>query len=155
MDADPFDVGLMIDAVRALRPRLAELDTLEALISMAGGRWDHAIQLLSAVVEASPQFSHAKGLLAVCLFSKGDPAWQQWANDAHAQNPDRATQSLVLALRARDDLRAAIRVSQSVGKFEVPASVKALQEACQPASTSAGAAPGSPDQLVCTGYLRI
>lgn len=163
--ADPYDIELTLDAVRLLRPQMAEIDTMEAVLYMQRGHWDDAIRVFSRVVEEAPQFSYAKSLLAFCLSVKGDPSWRQWAGAALAQNPDRDTRQLVRALEARDDLREAIRAYRNGGTFEVPLSITALNEALpeqapeEAPAASAPAAPATGTQQESfaeqQGYLRI
>nr|WP_248295524.1 HrpB1 family type III secretion system apparatus protein [Paraburkholderia sp. UYCP14C] len=138
LEADQYDIGLTLGALRLLRPRMAELDTMEAVLAMQRGHWDDAICVRSRVIEGAPQFSYAKALLAFGLSVKGDAGWRQWASAALAQNPDRDTRQLVRALEARDDLREAIGVCSNGGAFEVPPSIAALNDELPAAPSPAG-----------------
>jgi type III secretion protein HrpB1 len=156
--ADPYDIELTLDAVRLLRPQMAELDTMEAVLYMLRGHWDDAIRVFSRVVEDAPHFSYGKSLLAFCLSVKGDASWRQWAGAALAQNPDRDTRQLVRALEARDDLRGAIRAYRNGGTFEVPLSIASLNEALPdepPAPAQPRTASAEDEALAQQGYLRI
>ncbi|MBW0446272.1 HrpB1 family type III secretion system apparatus protein [Paraburkholderia phenoliruptrix] len=158
LEADPYDIELTLDALRLLRPRMAELDTMEAVLYMQRGHWDDAIRVFSRVIEGAPHFSYAKALLAFCLSVKGDAGWRQWASAALAQNPDRDTRQLVRALEARDDLREAIRVYRNGGTFEVPLSITALNDELpqEPPVVTTPLPPASHHEaLAQQGYLRI
>lgn len=161
VEGDPFDIELVLDAVRVLRPKLAELEAFTALLHMLNGRWDDAIRVFSWVIANAPQFSYAKALLAFCLAVKGDPSWRLNATQALEQDPSRDTLQLVRVLEAREDLRAAVRVHRNGGKFELPQSIAALNdepqvEAAEP-TTSAGEASGAvrADLPQQQNYLRI
>jgi type III secretion protein HrpB1 len=126
VQADPYDIELVLDALRVLRPRVTEIDTLEGILHMVRGHWDDAIHVLRQVGENAPRFGYARALLAFCLSAKGDPDWKQEAAQAMALNPSRDTQHLVRALEARDDLINAIRTKRSGGQFVTPTSVDEL-----------------------------
>ncbi|MGN6651034.1 HrpB1 family type III secretion system apparatus protein [Trinickia sp.] len=161
VEGDPFDIELVLDAVRVLRPKLAELEAFTGLLHMLHGRWDDAVRVFSWVIANAPQFSYAKALLAFCLAVKGDPGWRLSATEAIEQDPNRDTLQLVRVLEAREDLRAAVRVYRNGGKFELPPSIAALNEESQaaaagsdtPAESMSGAhlAEAMPQQ----SYLRI
>ncbi|MFL9984767.1 HrpB1 family type III secretion system apparatus protein [Paraburkholderia sediminicola] len=128
VSADPYDIELVLDALRVLRPRVAEIDTLDGILHMVRGRWDDAIHVLRQVGENAPRFGYAKALLAFCLSAKGDPDWKQSAAEAMEDNPTRDTQSLVRALEAREDLLNAMKVKRAGGQFVTPKSLEALAE---------------------------
>ncbi|SDH29339.1 HrpB1 family type III secretion system apparatus protein [Paraburkholderia phenazinium] len=128
VSADPYDIELVLDALRVLRPRVTEIDTLDGILHMVRGHWDDAIHVLRQVGENAPRFGYAKALLAFCLSAKGDPDWKQCATEAMEINPSRDTQSLVRALEAREDLLNAMRVRRNGGQFVTPASCEALAE---------------------------
>ncbi|UIF88544.1 HrpB1 family type III secretion system apparatus protein [Cupriavidus sp. UYPR2.512] len=157
LEADPYDIELTLDAVRLLRPRMAELDTMKAALSMQRGHWDDAIHVFSRVIEGAPDFSYAKALLAFCLSMKGDAGWQQWATAAIAQNPDRDSRQLVRALEAYEELLEAIRLYENGGPFEVPFSITALNDELprKPAAIVPPAAHKQSETAARQGYLRI
>ena len=128
VSADPYDIELVLDALRVLRPRVAEIDTLDGILHMVRGHWDDAIHVLRQVGENAPRFGYAKALLAFSLSAKGDPDWKQCATEAMEINPSRDTQALVRALEAREDLLNAMRVKRNGGQFVTPASCEALAE---------------------------
>ena len=128
VSADPYDIELVLDALRVLRPKVAEIDTLDGILHMVRGHWDDAIHVLRQVGENAPRFGYAKALLAFCLSAKGDPDWKQCATEAMEINPSRDTQALVRALEAREDLLNAMRVKRNGGQFVTPASCEALAE---------------------------
>lgn len=129
LSADPYDVELLLDALRVLRPKVAEIDTLDGILHMVRGHWDDAIHVLRQVGENAPRFGYAKALLAFSLSAKGDPDWKQCATEALATNPTRDTEALVRALNAREDLLNAMRANRRGGQFVTPPSVTALEQA--------------------------
>jgi type III secretion protein HrpB1 len=141
LSADPYDVELLLDALRVLRPKVAEIDTLDGILHMVRGHWDEAIHVLRQVGENAPRFGYAKALLAFSLSAKGDPDWKQCATEAMATNPTRDTEALVRALNAREDLLNAMRVNRRGGQFMTPPSVTALEVVppSEPTSASASA----------------
>ncbi|CAE6731507.1 HrpB1 family type III secretion system apparatus protein [Paraburkholderia haematera] len=142
VSADPYDIELVLDALRVLRPRVAEIDTLDGILHMVRGHWDDAIHVLRQVGENAPRFGYAKALLAFCLSAKGDPDWKQCATEAMENNPTRDTQSLVRALEAREDLLNAMKVKRAGGQFVTPKSIEALTEFdAQTAESAEHAAP--------------
>ncbi|CAM2195145.1 HrpB1 family type III secretion system apparatus protein [Paraburkholderia sp. A1RI_3L] len=128
VEADPYDIELVLDALRVLRPKVAEIDTFEGIIHMTRGHWDDAVRVFSRVVENAPHFAYAKALLAFCLSVKGDPNWRQSAAEAVQANPSRDTQQLVRALEAREDLLDAVRKHRNGGPLEIPLSVTTLND---------------------------
>lgn len=128
VQGDPVDIEMVLDAVRVLRPKLAELETFVGILHMLRGQWEDAIRTFSWVNANAPQFSYAKALLAFCLSANGDPSWRQSATEVmqHDQNHD--TVRLIRVLEAREDLRAAVRTYRKSGKFELPTSIVALQD---------------------------
>jgi type III secretion protein HrpB1 len=158
VQGDPFDIELVLDAVRVLRPKLAELEAFTGLLHMLDGRWDEAIRVFTWVIANAPQFSYAKALLAFCLAVKGDPSWRLSATEAIEQDPTRDTLQLVRVLEAREDLRAAVRVYRNGGKFQLPASIATLNEESQAAATESNTPAGEASGQHRTSqpsYLRI
>jgi type III secretion protein HrpB1 len=160
VSADPFDIELVLDALRVLRPRVTEIDTLDGILHMVRGHWDDAIHVLRQVGENAPRFGYAKALLAFCLSAKGDPDWKQSAAEAMEINPSRDTQALVRALEAREDLLNAMRVKRNGGQFVMPASCEALAdfeaEMSEPAPAAAVATAPAPAavQIPHASFLR-
>ncbi|RKF31441.1 HrpB1 family type III secretion system apparatus protein [Paraburkholderia fungorum] len=163
LEVDPYDIELVLDALRVLRPKMAELETVDAVLHMQRGNWDDAIQVFHRVIADAPRFAYAKALLAFCLSAKGDPNWRRSAGEAMEDNPDRNTRRLVRALEARDDLRAAVRTYRSGGKFEVPMSIATLSEESdegdesgdEAARVSAKPAAATAEAIPQHHYLRI
>ncbi|WP_254366807.1 HrpB1 family type III secretion system apparatus protein [Paraburkholderia sp. NMBU_R16] len=139
------DIEMVLDALKILRPKVAELETFTGLLLMRRGQWDEAIHLFSGLVARSPSYSYGKALLAFCLSFKGDPNWRQAATEAMRETPDRTTRALVRALAARDDLNEALRAHQNGAPFEVPVSIARLAEDLDDESdVSMAAVPGKP-----------
>jgi type III secretion protein HrpB1 len=139
------DIEMVLDALKILRPKVAELETFAGLLLMRRGQWDEAIHLFSGLVARSPNYAYGKALLAFCLSFKGDPNWRQAATEAMRETPDRTTRALVRALAARDDLNEALRAHQNGAPFEVPVSIARLAEDLDDESdVSMAAVPGKP-----------
>jgi type III secretion protein HrpB1 len=160
LEVDPYDIELVLDALRVLRPKMAELETVDAVLHMQRGNWDDAIQVFYRVIADAPRFAYAKALLAFCLSAKGDPNWKRSAGEAMEENPDRNTRRLVRALEARDDLRAAVRTYRNGGKFEVPMSIATLSDendesADEPVKVSTKPATATAEAIPQHHYLRI
>lgn len=128
IETDLEDIEMVLDVLRLMRPKVAELDTFSALLQMQRGHWDDATHILARVVASSPQFAYAKALLALCLSFKGDENWRQTAAEALQDDPDPTTRQLVRALVARDDLQAALRAHKNGAPFEVPMSIATLDD---------------------------
>ena len=148
--ADPSDVEFVLDALRVLRPLVAEIDTFDGILNMVRGRWDDAAHVLCQVCESAPRFGYAKALLAFCLSAKGDPGWKQCAAEALEISPSQDTQHLLRALEAREDLLNAIQAQRAGGTFVTPPSIEALAEfaASHAAPASAADAQGAPQTLL-------
>ncbi|MGI4983969.1 MAG: HrpB1 family type III secretion system apparatus protein, partial [Janthinobacterium lividum] len=157
---DTFDVELVVDALRVLRPAVTEISMLDGVLHLVHGRWDEASHTLRELLASAPGFSYARALLAYCQFYKGDEAWRQTAAEALEIAPTAETRALVQALQARDDLRNAMRDYRG-GEFVVPDSCRSPEEAPAP---SGGVSPrgGMPARtgtsqgfdMSSLGYLR-
>ncbi|AIO68743.1 HrpB1 family type III secretion system apparatus protein [Burkholderia oklahomensis] len=123
---DPYDIELILDALRVMRPHVAEIQMLDGVLHMAFGRWDDAIRVLRDVCMAAPHFGYARALLAFCLSTKGDEDWKQHAAEALATTPTNDTLVLVKALHAREDLVKAVQASRNGGPFVPPQSIVEL-----------------------------
>ncbi|HIC7208890.1 HrpB1 family type III secretion system apparatus protein [Burkholderia stabilis] len=122
---DLFDIEQVIDALRVLRPRVVEIDTLDGILRMVKGQWHEASQILLRVIELRPKFGYAKALLAFTLSSMDDPAWRQVASEALADDPDnKETRALVRALEVKDEVNRAVRDHRPGQPFVVPASLQ-------------------------------
>ncbi|WP_246793434.1 HrpB1 family type III secretion system apparatus protein [Burkholderia perseverans] len=128
VSVDPYDIELMLDALRVLRPKVPEIQMLDGILHMVRNHWDDAILVLREVSESAPRFAYAKALLAFCLSTKGDADWKMVANEVLEGNPTRDTVSLVKALHAREELVNAVQASRNGSTFITPASVDELNE---------------------------
>ncbi|WP_369070925.1 HrpB1 family type III secretion system apparatus protein [Burkholderia gladioli] len=124
----PYDIELMLDALRVLRPKVPEIQMLDGILHMVRNHWDDAILVLREVSESAPRFAYAKALLAFCLSTKGDGDWKLIANEVLENNPTRDTLALVKALHAREELVSAVNASRNGGAFVPPASIEELNE---------------------------
>ncbi|MEK6349451.1 MAG: HrpB1 family type III secretion system apparatus protein [Burkholderia sp.] len=148
VSVDPYDIELMLDALRVLRPKVPEIQMLDGILHMVRNHWDDAILVLREVSESAPRFAYAKALLAFCLSTKGDGDWKLIANEVLENNPTRDTVSLVKALHAREELLGAVQASRNGSAFVPPASIDELNEELanrgdQPDTRAPAAAPVS------------
>ncbi|WP_175891553.1 HrpB1 family type III secretion system apparatus protein [Burkholderia cepacia] len=122
---DLFDIEQVIDALKLLRPRAVEIETLDGLMCMTKGQWLEANQVLLRVIEMRPQFGYVKALLAFSLSSIGDPSWRQIAAEALADDPNnKVTRALVGALEIKEEMNRSIREHRSVQPFAPLASLE-------------------------------
>jgi type III secretion protein HrpB1 len=84
------DAERVLACLRAMRPRIAELDTFEAWILMKRGHFQDAARLLKNVADSPHGGLQAKALLTYCLFVTNDEHWADSANEIIEQgnNPD-------------------------------------------------------------------
>lgn len=121
--ADLDDIDDIIDALRVLKPKLAELDMFTGMTLMLRGNWQESARVFAALVEARPDFEQARAMLAFYYSIKGRDEWRHLA----LESEDPAIQDLMRGLHAREDFLKAIREARSAGKpVEVPDSVKSF-----------------------------
>jgi type III secretion protein HrpB1 len=84
------DSELVLAALRAMRPRMLELDTFEAVIAMKRNNWEDAMRMLRGVDTNSTAPNVAKALIACCQMASGDSSWSETANHIvrSGGNPD-------------------------------------------------------------------
>jgi type III secretion protein HrpB1 len=75
------DAEAVLACVRALRPKLSELDTFDAWIAIKRGFWHDAVRTLRGIESESPNWALARALLAFCQFALGDNEWTLNANE--------------------------------------------------------------------------
>jgi type III secretion protein HrpB1 len=74
------DAERVLACLRALRPRMLELDTFEAWIALKRGYWTDAVRLLNNIADSGSRASGlAKALLAFCQCATGDARWVSMA----------------------------------------------------------------------------
>jgi type III secretion protein HrpB1 len=112
------DAELVLACVRALRPRLAELDTFEAWIAMKRGFWPDAIRILRNVDAAAGNWALGKALMAFCQFALGDAAWRASATDVVENGQSVEALDLVMLLI---DPEAAVSERAQANTAQVPA----------------------------------
>ena len=90
----------VLQGLRAMKPRMIELDTFEAWIAMRRGYLQDAIRLLRHVDGRSRNAlsPFAKALLAFCLYSVGDPTWRINAQQVIEDDENSAATGLVRLL---------------------------------------------------------
>ena len=94
------DAQALLAAVRVLRPRLPQLDGLEASIAAQGGRWRDAIRLLDDLERDAPDWEVGRSMRAYCLWAAGDDRWQAAAEELLATSRDADTASFMNRLLA-------------------------------------------------------
>ncbi|HYE38921.1 MAG TPA: HrpB1 family type III secretion system apparatus protein [Ramlibacter sp.] len=84
------DAERVLAALRAMRPRMLELDTFEAVIAMKRNNWEDAMRMLRGVDTNSTAPNVAKALIACCQMATGDSSWSETANHIvrSGGNPD-------------------------------------------------------------------
>jgi type III secretion protein HrpB1 len=138
--ADTIDIELVLDALRTLRPKVAEIDTLQGVLHIVNGRWSEASATLREVIAAAPKFGYAQAMHAYCLAATGDAGWRAQAEQALEIDPGPETAALVRALRVRADLEDA-RNNARNGQLTLPDSYREMlaeqdsAEAAQSASS--------------------
>jgi type III secretion protein HrpB1 len=90
----------ILQGLRALRPRMIELDTFEAWIAMRKGHLQDAVRLLRHMEERcrTGGAPFAKALLSFCLYSIGDPTWRVNAQQVIDSDENPAATGLVRLL---------------------------------------------------------
>ncbi|MCA8002726.1 HrpB1 family type III secretion system apparatus protein [Burkholderia metallica] len=124
---DTTDVELVLDALCAFRPKVAEIGALYGVLHIVNGRWEDAMHTLQDVIDSAPSFNYAKAMYAYCLASQKDASWRQWAEQALEGDVGPETQALIRALGVRADLEAA-RENHRGGDFIMPDSYRELVE---------------------------
>lgn len=86
------DAESILICLRAMRPRIAELDTFEAWILMKRGRFVDASRILANVVESPHGGLQAKALQTYCMFVVNDSRWSDSATQIieNGEDPDAA-----------------------------------------------------------------
>jgi type III secretion protein HrpB1 len=109
------EAGNLLAALHLMRPRFRELHVYDVWLLMKEKRFAEATQLLREL-EAQPLQdpfgSYVGALLAICLFSVGDPSWRVFANQVLARDEDEEAVSLVNILLGNRK-RTAEQASQS------------------------------------------
>jgi type III secretion protein HrpB1 len=116
------DAETVLACVRALRPKLAELDTFDAWIAIKRGFWHDAVRTLRGVDSASPNWALGRALLAFCQFALGDPEWTLNANEVLTSSQNNDAIGLVKLLLGEEPLPAA--VPEEAGAIASSASVQ-------------------------------
>ena len=150
---DTADVELVLDTLRALRPKVAEIETLQGVLHIVNGRWPDAARTLRDVIDAAPAFGYAKAMYAYCLASKNDPGWRSWAEQALEGEPGVETQALIRALTVRADLEDA-KANYRGGGFVLPDSYRELDEQVQ-ARDAAPVSTGAPDPALFASHAFL
>lgn len=82
--ADPYDIGLLIDALRVLAPQLPAADMFDGMLQIALGNWDDAARAFAEISNGTSNAVYGKALLALALQVKRDPEWRLAADEVLA-----------------------------------------------------------------------
>lgn len=138
--ADPYNIGLLIDALRVLAPQLPAADMFDGMLQIALGNWDDAARAFAEISNGTSNAVYGKALLALALQVKRDPEWRLAADEVLAAGGPAQAIALVRALERQHDVLLAKEHAQRTGVWELPASVAA---ASGDAAGTAGEAPGA------------
>jgi type III secretion protein HrpB1 len=127
------DAEAVLACVRVLRPKLVELDTFEAWISIKRGHWHDAVRTLRSIDSSSPNWALGQALLAFCQFALGDNEWTLNANEVINTSTNREALGLVRLLMGEEISETAVGAS--------------------PAEAN-GASLGSPDAMAAAAFMR-
>ncbi len=136
--ADPYDIGLLIDALRVLAPQLPAADMFDGMLHVAIGNWDDAARCFADIANGSSNANYGRALLALALHGKRDPAWRLAADEVLAAGGPAQAIALVRALERQNDVLLAKEHAQRTGVWELPESVAALEEPAADAPATAG-----------------
>lgn len=151
---ETYDVELVLDALRALRPNLSELSMFDALLHIVHGRWDDAVPVLREVASHATDPSYARALIAYCLSSKGDDGAAQALQEAKEGEPNPSARALIRAIEARNDLKQAVHGYRG-GTFVLPQSCQTEDPfQAREDENAAPVAPASAQPFPQFGFLR-
>ncbi|CAB3773590.1 HrpB1 family type III secretion system apparatus protein [Paraburkholderia humisilvae] len=88
----------LLAALHQMRPRFRELHVYDVWLLMKQKRFAEATQILRELESQplqAPFGAYVGALLAICLFSVGDPTWRVFANEVLARDEDEESVSLV------------------------------------------------------------
>ncbi|WP_323117781.1 HrpB1 family type III secretion system apparatus protein [Burkholderia alba] len=149
--ADPYDIGMLIDALRVLAPQLPAADMFDGMLHIALGNWDDAVRAFSDIASGSTNATYGKALLTLALHARRDPAWRLSADEVLAAGGPAQAIALVRALERQNDVLLAKEHAERTGVWELPASVAETGE-----GTAAPAAAFDPQAAYAQQqYLRL
>lgn len=99
------DAQALLTAVRVLRPRMTQLDGIEASIAAQRGRWADALRLLDGLPQDAPDWETGASMRAYCLWASGDSRWRAEAEQlaTASRDPDTiASMKRLLSLGGAD-----------------------------------------------------
>jgi type III secretion protein HrpB1 len=100
------DAESVLACVRALRPKLSELDTFDAWIAIKRGFWHDAVRTLRGIEANSPNWALSRALLAFCQFALGDNEWTLNANEVISSGGNAEAIGLVKLLMGEEGMDA-------------------------------------------------
>lgn len=92
------DAEKLLDAMRALRPAVRELDLYEAWIRMSENNLLGANYVLRSLMFDRPALETARAFLAICLFGLGDNEWISMANEIVLHGTDADAKNIARGL---------------------------------------------------------
>jgi type III secretion protein HrpB1 len=126
------DAEAVLDCVRVLRPKLSELDTFDAWISIKRGFWQDAVRTLRGIDSASPNWALGRALLAFCQFALGDAEWSLNANEVMTNSSNTEAIGLVRLLLGQEG--ALDDYADAAASTEAPADVSTTPVEMVPAA---------------------
>ncbi|WAC71592.1 HrpB1 family type III secretion system apparatus protein [Roseateles sp. SL47] len=97
------DADEIVACVRQLRPKLDQLDFLDAWIAILRGEWQQATRIARAAIERSGDWPFGTAILAYCQYATGDPTWSINAERVLAQPEAGDARDLMRMLLGRVD----------------------------------------------------
>jgi type III secretion protein HrpB1 len=150
---DTLDIELVLDALRTLRPKVPEIDTLQGVLHIVHSRWDEAAATLRDVIAAAPQFGYAQAMYAYCLAARGDASWRQQAEQALETDSGPETTALIRALLVRSDLEEA-RANARNGQLTLPDSYRDMMAEQERAAEAAASGASGFTSFPSHAFLR-
>ncbi|WP_431824366.1 HrpB1 family type III secretion system apparatus protein [Burkholderia sp. F1] len=123
--ADPYDIGLLIDALRVLAPQLPAADMFDGMLHVALGNFDDAVRVFAEIANGKTNTIYGKALLAFALQLKRDPEWRIAADEVLAAGSPAQAVALVRALERQHDVLLAKEHAERTGVWELPESAAA------------------------------
>ncbi|KWB60475.1 HrpB1 family type III secretion system apparatus protein [Burkholderia ubonensis] len=142
--ADPYDIGLLIDALRVLAPQLPAADMFDGMLHVALGNFDDAVRVFAEIANGRTNAIYGKALLAFALQLKRDPEWRIAADEVLAAGSPAQAVALVRALERQHDVLLAKEHADRTGVWELPESAAAANGDATDGAGGANAALANP-----------
>jgi len=154
--ADPYDIDLLVDALRELSPHLPAADMFNGMLQLALGNLDNAIRVFADISNGTTSAVYGKALLALALQVKGDPEWRLAADEVLAAGGPAQAVALVRAIERQHDVLLAKEHAQRTGVWELPASLERAEgQAGDALPDTAASSLEPPAEFTHQQYLRL